>query len=249
VGSYVSRAHLQRRYPAASGTITASISSIRLPASGILPPRVAPAQPDELRLVFVGSFQPVKNHASLLRGLALAKRQGLRLSLTLVGDGPLRPAIEAQIATLALDAQVRLTGHIAGRAGVEAELDAADLFVIPSWSEGLPRGAIEAMARGLPVIGSAAPGIRELLPDELLFDPKRPDEIVGRIEAFLRRDGYGRAARLCARIAVEFAPDSLSAARRTLLSTLRATAARASRAPACSRESLDTVPALPKSPI
>ena len=45
---------------------------------------------------------------------------------------------------------------------------------MPSWSEGLPRAAIEAMARGLPVIGSAVPGIRELLPRSSLFDPGRP---------------------------------------------------------------------------
>jgi phosphatidylinositol alpha-1,6-mannosyltransferase len=249
VGWYVSRAHLQRRYPAAAATTTASISSIRLRASDFLPPRVTPARPDRLRLVFVASFQPVKNHATLLRAVALARRQELALSLTLVGDGPLRPAIEAQIAALGLDAQVRLTGHVAGRAGVEAELDAADLFVIPSWSEGLPRAAIEAMARGLPVIGSAAPGIRELLPDELLFDPRRPREIVRRIEALLRADGYRRAARLCATIAVDFTPGKLSAAREALLSELRAIAARAPQAPAYSPESVDMVPALPKSPI
>ncbi|MGH6915440.1 MAG: glycosyltransferase, partial [Geminicoccales bacterium] len=132
---------------------------------------------------------------------------------------------------------------------IEAELDAADLLVIPSWSEGLPRAAIEAMARGLPVIGSAVPGLRELLPDDLLFDPKRPAEIAHLIDGLLRQDRYCRAARLCAQIAAGFAPDRLSASRKALLSTLRAHATRMPRAAACSPERLDVVPAVSKSPI
>jgi phosphatidyl-myo-inositol dimannoside synthase len=210
VGSYASRAHLQRRYPAAAGAVTAAISSIRLPPSAFRPPRTAPARPDQLRLVLVGSFLPVKNHATLLRALALARREGLRLSLSLVGDGPLRPAIEDQIAVLGLEAEVRLTGHLLGRSRVEAELDSADLFVIPSWSEGLPRAAIEAMARGLPVIGSAVPGIRELLPPEHLFDPRRSEQIAGLIKRLRIEADYRRSAEQCVRIGKEFASDVIS---------------------------------------
>jgi phosphatidyl-myo-inositol dimannoside synthase len=171
------------------------------------------------------------------------------LSLTLVGDGPLRPAIEHRIVRLGIGDRVRLTGMLTGRAKIEAELDAADLFVIPSWSEGLPRAAIEAMARGLPVIGSAVPGIRELLPNELLFDPRRPAEIAHLIEGFLGQGRYRQAARSCAQIAAGFAPGRLSASRKALLSTLRAIAARSPKATASSPESLDVVPALPNSPI
>jgi phosphatidylinositol alpha-1,6-mannosyltransferase len=242
-GSYVSRAHLQRRYSAVADATTASISSIRLPASAFRPPRAAPARPDQLRLVFVGSFQPVKNHATLLRAVALARREGLTLPLTLVGDGPLRGAIEARIAALGLETEVRLTGHLVGRAPIEAELDAADLFVIPSWSEGLPRAAIEAMARGLPVIGSAVAGIRELLPNELLFDPREPQAVVDLIRKSRNPAVYGRWAGKCRELAVEFAPGRLSALRRALLSTLRAHATRTSRASTCSTGRLNVVPA------
>jgi glycosyltransferase involved in cell wall biosynthesis len=49
---------------------------------------------------------------------------------------------------------------------VRRELDQADLFVLPSYQEGLPRAMIEGMARALPCIGSTAGGIPELLPPE-----------------------------------------------------------------------------------
>jgi glycosyltransferase involved in cell wall biosynthesis len=221
VGSYVSRAHLQRRYPAAADATTASISSIRLPASALRPPRTAPQRPDRLRLVCVGSFLPVKNHATLLHAIALARQGGLSLSLTLVGDGPLRPNIEARIAELGLGAQVRLTGHFTGGTKIEAELDAADLFLIPSWSEGLPRAAIEAMARGLPVIGSAVPGIRELLPRSSLFDPGRPEQIAALIGRLRIAADYRRSAEQSVRIAQEFVADVISPRRQALYRRFR----------------------------
>ena len=221
VGAYVSRAHLQRRYPSAAGAVTASISSIRLPAAAFRPPRTAPASSDGLRLICVGSFLPVKNHATLLDAVALARQSGLAVSLTLVGDGPLRPLIEARIAALDLRDQVRLTGHLAGRARVAATLDAADLFVMPSWSEGMPRAAIEAMARGLPVIGSDVPGVRELLPAPYLFESGRPAALVTSIRGFLDQTHYRCAAEECWRIAQQFSARLLAERRRALLGAFK----------------------------
>ena len=64
---------------------------------------------------------------------------------------------------LNLTAHVRFHGHIAGRENIERILDGADLFVMTSASEGMPRAMIEAMSRGLPAIGSAVGGITEIL--------------------------------------------------------------------------------------
>jgi glycosyltransferase involved in cell wall biosynthesis len=241
LGSYVSRAHLQRRYPASADAATASISSIRLPPESFRPPRTAPIRSGHLHLVCVGVFLAVKNQPTLLEALAIGLRQGLSLSLTLVGDGPCRSAIERRIERLDIADRVSLTGHLVGRAKIEAELDAADLFVMPSRSEGMPRAAIEAMARGLPVVGSTAPGIRELLPEACCFDPADPQAIVAMVRRFAEPDMYREAAQACSARAVEFAHGRLSAKRRALLMQLRCLAQ--ARKPWVAKPAMQAAPA------
>jgi glycosyltransferase involved in cell wall biosynthesis len=72
--------------------------------------------------------------------------------------------MELRAASLGLAACVRFTGHLSSPDLVRKELSEADLFVLPSRTEGLPRALIEAMAIGLPCIGSDVGGIPELLP-------------------------------------------------------------------------------------
>jgi glycosyltransferase involved in cell wall biosynthesis len=71
--------------------------------------------------------------------------------------------------TLGLQEQVNFTGMITERAKIEEAMDKADLFVLASRTEGLPRAMIEAMARGLPCIGSDVGGIPQLLEKRYLF--------------------------------------------------------------------------------
>jgi glycosyltransferase involved in cell wall biosynthesis len=64
-------------------------------------------------------------------------------------------------------------------------LDAADLFVLPSHQEGLPRSLIEAMARGLPCIGSAVGGVGDLLESSEMVAPGDVKQLADKIEWML----------------------------------------------------------------
>lgn len=125
----------------------------------------------ELHLVAVGSLIPRK--ALDVAISAVARLQNSKIYLIVVGDGPERPRLEALIEEHALGDQVRLLGAQPPHA-IPGFLENADALVLTSRHEGRPNVVIEAMAAGLPVVATAIPGVRELVPDGevgLLFEP------------------------------------------------------------------------------
>ena len=94
----------------------------------------------------IGAFVPAKNHAFLLNAFAKARSERSDLRLILVGDGPLRPALERQCADLGIGDSTRFLGK---REDVPALLSAMDLLAQPSLHEGLPTVALEAQCSGL----------------------------------------------------------------------------------------------------
>lgn len=174
--SYVTRTALQKRYPSRA-RFSDGFSDVELPESAFV---------DQIRndwdslgtverpcrLVLVGSLaQMYKSPDVMLRAVALCADQGLYLYLTIVGDGKHRAELEVLAQDLKVQDRVIFAGQLSSGDAVRAELDQADLFVLPSRTEGLPRAMIEAMARGMPCIGSTVGGIPELLPDEDMVPP------------------------------------------------------------------------------
>jgi glycosyltransferase involved in cell wall biosynthesis len=115
---------------------------------------------DDFRFLLVGRLVEVKNHELLLRAFARVAARRPRVKLGIVGEGPLRERLEAQISATGLHAQVEMLGF---RADVRDQLIASDAFLLPSLAEGCSISLIEAMATGLPVLGSDVPGIREVM--------------------------------------------------------------------------------------
>jgi len=106
----------------------------------------------------------------LIEAVAVCVQRGMDIQLLLVGDGRYRGFFTDQARDLGLVDRVQFLGQLS-TIDVRARLDQADLFVLPSRGEGLPRAAIEAMARGLPAIGSTVGGFPELLPSDDLVAP------------------------------------------------------------------------------
>jgi len=162
--AYVTRNALQARYPCPA--FSTSFSDVEIgpdalvssPRNGMLP------HSDPPRLICVGTLaQMYKGVDVLLRAIATCVHRGLPVSLMVVGEGQCRPALEQLASKLGVTECVHFAGQLASGQDVRDALDAADLFVMPSRQEGLPRAMVEAMARALPCIGSNIGGIPELL--------------------------------------------------------------------------------------
>ena len=106
---------------------------------------------DTLVIGHVGRFMYQKNHAFLIEVFREVVKKHPNTILLLIGDGELRPAIEAKVQDYHLSDKVRFLGL---RKDVKKLYNCMDVFVLPSWYEGLPVVAVEAQANGLPCIFS-----------------------------------------------------------------------------------------------
>lgn len=239
--AYVTEQALQRRYPAASDALSLGVSDVDLPLEAFkvttsyssieLPPSAFTSVPRpvyerscQYKLITVGSLaQLYKAPDVLIDALALCVQAGLDLSLVLVGDGKYRPALEARAAALGLTPRVLFRGQLPAGEAVRSQLDEADIFVLPSHQEGLPRAMIEAMARALPCIGSTVGGIPELLPPEDMVPPGDVVLLAAKIRELV--DDPGRMMRMSVRNlakAGQYREDILCARRDALYQHVRA---------------------------
>ena len=169
--SYVTRETVQRRFPPNKNAFTTTYSSIELgDVDFTTHPRSFQACPGPVRIISVGTLEVLyKGFDVLIDAVAACIKAGLQLHLVIVGEGRSQPELERRAQACGIEQHVTFKGQLPSGDAVRNELDTADLFVLASKTEGLPRAMIEAMARGLPCIGSAVGGIPELLqPEDLV---------------------------------------------------------------------------------
>lgn len=175
---YVSQFFLQRRYPPARGAVVAAISNVELPAA---PDLVAEARQKKIeslsgdRPFIVGLIGSLKTrykgvHTAIEAMGKFSERNSRPIQLRVLGGGPTAEYAEVALKT-APHLDIRFDGLLPSGDPVFKWLDAVDLYVQPSYQEGVPRALIEAMSRGCPALASSAGGIPELLPAQCLFAP------------------------------------------------------------------------------
>jgi glycosyltransferase involved in cell wall biosynthesis len=186
--AYVTREVLQKRYPSGRLSMpTYSISDVALSPNFF---KTTPNTPSlkSPRLVFVGSLATLyKGQAILLRAVSRCVQDGLDLKLAILGGGAMQGYLENLASDLRIHERVEFTGHISDRQIVLEYLRNANLFVLPSYTEGVPRALLEAMACGLPCLASAVGGIPELLPPQDMIPPGSIDALVDKIESVLAK--------------------------------------------------------------
>lgn len=169
--AYVTQYALQKRYPCQAYSM--GISDVKISHQSLAPEaRSFTTQKHPVALIHVGSFaQLYKAPEILIDACDLCVKGGFEVTLTMVGDGKHRPELEHRAARKGLGERIRFLGQLPAGEAIRKQLDLADMFVLPSRQEGLPRAMVEAMARGLPCVGSTVGGIPELLPMEDLVPP------------------------------------------------------------------------------
>lgn len=125
--------------------------------------RVLGAPEGELVVGCIGRLAPVKGQDVLLAAFARVAHQRPAARLVLIGDGPSRRELEAQARRLGVADAVRFLGV---REDAGSLLPGFDLYVQPSLNEGMGRALAQAMAAGLPVVATDAPGPAELLGED-----------------------------------------------------------------------------------
>lgn len=139
-----------------------------LDSFAVLPLRSPRSGP--LRLVCVASLDEKKGHRYLLGACRVLGERNVAVELKLVGDGPLRGALEQQIIELGIGDRVELLGR-QNSSEVRAWLEWSDAFVLASVvlaegnMDGIPNVLVEALAIGRPSVSTSLPGISELVTD------------------------------------------------------------------------------------
>ena len=131
--------------------------------------------PDQVVVGTVACLKPQKAPLDFVRAAAEAYSRDERLRFFIAGDGPLRPAVEAEITRLGLGGIVQLLGW---RRDVVDLYHAMDVFLSTSIFEGLPRSVLQAMAAGVPVVATDVDGTPEVVRNRqtgLLIPPARPE--------------------------------------------------------------------------
>jgi glycosyltransferase involved in cell wall biosynthesis len=149
--------------------------------SGIWRPRSVP--PEEPVIVSIGRLSREKAQIDLVEACARLIRSGRRLRVVLAGDGPERDAIRQ--AAYQLNVPLQLLGQTKD---IQSVLASADVFVLPSHSEGAPNALLEAMAAGMPCVATRVGGVPEILDsgrEGLLAAAHSPQDLAATIEKML----------------------------------------------------------------
>ncbi|MBR6090535.1 MAG: glycosyltransferase [Anaerolineaceae bacterium] len=152
----------------------------------------------DIMILNVGRLVPEKAQQHLVTAASLMAKEHPEVHFFIAGEGPCRPALEKQILETNLTDQFTLLGN---RSDVDRLLNAADIFVLYSDTEGMPVSLMEAMSAGLCCAASDLEGIAQLIPDRqygTLLSPGNPALLAETLTKIIKdpqtRDAQGKAA-------------------------------------------------------
>ncbi len=183
--SYVSR-YVQNLYPSSNRSNEWIFSGVKLDEQVITAPKTAKQfQGKSFHIISVGRLEPEKGHLVLVEAIEQLIQRGYDLCATIIGPGREIDGLRNSVKQMGLSDKVNICGVVPWGRELFAKFDEANLFILPSFSEGMPRALIEAMARGLPAIGSDVGGIKELLSEEYRVPPHNSEVLADKIAGII----------------------------------------------------------------
>lgn len=160
----------------------------------------------------MGRLEPVKDHRTLLHAFSLLRDKYKNVALRILGDGSLKEELQALAVQLGVAADVQFMGFSLDTPGFLKDID---VFVISSYSEGLPLSVLEAMGAGLPIVGTAVgeiPNIVQTAECGWCAPPRKPDALAQAMEnAMCAQDLLALGAKARARARDYYSVERMSA--------------------------------------
>ena len=156
---YVTKKTLQKRYPASDNAFNVNVSDVMI-NKGYCPsfPKVIYNDKTKFNLISIGSLaQMYKSPDVVLKAVKILIDKGFNVNLTWLGEGVFKNDMIEFAKKLGISSNVSFRGNVSA-AEVRQNLNDSDIFILASKTEGFPRALIEAMAMGLPCIGSKVGG-------------------------------------------------------------------------------------------
>jgi glycosyltransferase involved in cell wall biosynthesis len=141
-------------------------------------------------LLFVGRLHPVKGLSYLIDAMTTIIETEPDVELVIVGDGPEHEALESRVRSAGIGEKVRFVGRVSNDVVAEY-MAAADVFVLPSLSEGFPLVVLEAMASGLPIVAADTRGLSEIIEpgwNGLLASPGDVNDLANQLRTIIQKD-------------------------------------------------------------
>lgn len=183
---YVTKFKLQQRYPSNSKAFLTNASNVFIPDNLFKQrPNTFTLKPNGVKLLAIGSLaQMYKSPDIVLKSLKMLKDRDFKFHLTWLGDGKFKQKMLELRDKLGLTDNVSFLGNLPAGSPVFQKIKESDLYIHVSRTEGLPRSLIEAMAHGLPCIGTRVGGIPELLNEDSLLNINDPIGLANKIAVF-----------------------------------------------------------------
>lgn len=179
---YVTEAQLQTRYPVSDKAFQISASNVQINTDNLPVDAKILQKKSVYNLLSIGSLEQMyKAPDVVLQALAVLKDHGIECRLTWLGEGKYKEQMLRLAEELHIDREVSFMGNVS-RNEVDKALLETDIFLLVSRTEGLPRALIEAMAMGLPCIGTRVGGILELLEEDVLIPKNDVMALVNKLE-------------------------------------------------------------------